>query len=133
MSGNATDRYRYRNLFDLMSDALTQDCMFFLSAEISIPVGNSVPLRATIKKPGSYTPANFKSSDNRLYGYDIISFIESGSPFDTMSAEIINYNNLGFARQNFGFDPRTGVAAVTLDKEIEHYYMDMRAITEQMH
>jgi hypothetical protein len=61
-----------------------------------------------------------------VYGYDMVIRLGSNIDFTGMSAEIINTQEIEIVRQNFGFELPNGITSVTLDMNVEHYYIEVR-------
>ena len=51
-----------------------------------------------------------------------------GSIFDSVTASISGAEHINIVRQNFGFDPASGILDVPLDLENLHYYIERRVV-----
>jgi hypothetical protein len=135
LAANPASRYNRSGYGDgldgIFAEMLHHDRVFYLKAEVSIPAGGSVTLRADMIKAGSFDYYCARTENEGLYGYDTVTKLGSNLAFSALRAELLNPEQIEIARQNFGFDIANGVTAVTLDMNVEHYYMEVRAATGQ--
>jgi len=112
-------------LEDAFSYTFTRDRVFYLTADITIPAGESVALNVEMIKAGSYD-FYMKGGENiGVYGYDIMTNLDSGFTFDSMTTEILGIEDINIVRQNFDFDCENGIVDVPLDSDIPHYYIEI--------
>jgi len=50
--------------------------------------------------------------------------------FDSLTAELTNTEGIEIVRQNYGLDLVNGLTKVSLDPEIEHYFVEIRRVSE---
>ena len=102
------------------------DRVFYLEAEVTIPAGESVILTAEMLKAASFdfNCANTKNRD--VYGYDMMTELGSKLLCTGQSAHLEDRGQIKIVRQNFGFDLKTGVKTVELDRLEEHYYLEVK-------
>ena len=102
------------------------DRVFYLEAEITIPAGESVRLAAEMVKEGSYDFYCAHTENQGVYGYDMVTALGSNLNCTEQTAVLKERGQLEIVRQNFGFDPGSGVDRVTLDPRQEHYYLEVK-------
>ena len=115
-------RYEDGNL-DLMDVTNTQRIIF---AEFEIELGENQTRQITISsyKQGSYDfygPRN----DQGLFGYDLVTSLDSSIELDKFETEIIDYGKLDIAEGNFAFDLEKNIRSLSLSKDIDRYYMEV--------
>jgi len=126
LSDNVAFRYQYGMLEEIFMEVLVMDRVFYLTAEIGIPAGGSVELRADMIKPGSFLYPGFGSPEALIvYGYDMLTQLDPSLTFNSLTAGISGTNRIEIVRQNFGFDIRNGISNLTLDSNVPHYYLEV--------
>lgn len=121
--------YDWAGSLDMMIyDALVVDRVFYAAVEVTIPAGESVTLTARQEKPYSYDFYGAGSGREALDGYDLVTRLGSVLSFTEQIAHVETRGLVEIVEQNFGFDVENGVTTVTLDPEIEHYYMNVVVI-----
>ena len=130
LSGAPMDRYADGRLDDMLSEALHQDRVLYLSFPVTIPAGGSAEVECAFRKVPSYDFGGSGSENEGLQGYDLVTGLGSSLAFARQSAELVNLENVEITGQDFGFDPENGVTSVELDLEQEHYYLEIRPIEE---
>lgn len=115
-------RYEDGNI-DLMDVTNTQRIIF---AEFEIELGENQTSQITISsyKQGSY---DFYGERNEqgVFGYDLLSKINSSIDLDKFETEIIDYDKLDMAEGNFAFDLEKNIKSLSLSKDQDHYYMQL--------
>ena len=116
-------RYENGNL-DLMDVTNTQRIIF---AEFEIDLGANQTSQITIKsyKQGSYDFYG-ERSEQKIYGYDLLTRIGSSIDLDKFETEIIDYDKIDIWEGNFGFDLEKNIKSLSLSKDQDHYYMEVR-------
>lgn len=116
-------RYENGNL-DLMDVTNTQRIIF---AEFEIDLGANQTSQITIKsyKQGSYDFYG-ERSEQKKYGYDLLTRIGSSIDLDKFETEIIDYDKIDIWEGNFGFDIEKNIKSLSLSKDQDHYYMEVR-------
>lgn len=126
LSTSVRDRYELGMLEDIISETKNLDRVFYLEFPVTIPAGESVSMMASLHKRPSYD-FHCSGSDNvGIQGYDMVTRLGSNLHFKTLMAEITNIGDIKIIRQNFGFNPSTGITKVTLDPAIKHYYLEIK-------
>ena len=126
LSDSVIGRYDTGMLEDIFSEARGMDRVFYLTAEVEIPAGESVSIDVSFIKPGSFD-FFFKGSRNiGLYGYDILTTLGSNLLFESTTATIVGSDRIEIVRQSFGFDLGNGVLSVALDAEKPHFFLEVR-------
>lgn len=116
-------RYENGNL-DLMDVTNTQRIIF---AEFEIDLGANQTSQITIKsyKQGSYDFYG-ERSEQKIYGYDLLTRIGSSIDLDKFETEIIDYDKIDIWEGNFVFDLEKNIKSLSLSKDQDHYYMEVR-------
>ena len=130
LSGAPMDRYMDGRLDDMLSEALHQDRVLYLSFPVTVPAGGSARVECRLWKEPSFDFGCSGSENEGLQGYDLTTRLGSSLSFTRQSAALVNTGNVAITGQDFGFDLETGVTAVELDVEREHYYLEIRPIRE---
>ena len=115
-------RYEDGNL-DLMDVTNTQRIIF---AEFEIELGENQTSQITISsyKQGSYDYYGERNEQD-VFGYDLLSKINSSIDLDKFETEIIDYDKLDMAEGNFAFDLEKNIKSLSLSKDQDHYYMQL--------
>jgi len=116
------DFWRYGMLEDVFSDVKHIQRIMYLTAEITVPAGESVELSADMTKDASI---DFTGAGKDRNGYDMVTRLGSVLDFTRQTASISGTEHIKILNQNFGFDIDNGVTSVELDLSKEHYFMDV--------
>lgn len=123
------DRYQWMTLDDLISEAHTMQRIMYQKGEITIPAGGTIELNSSFGKGASYDFYSAGASGNQgVVGYDMVTKLGSDLNITDQYAGIRLPANVQIIRQNFGFDPENGVTTVELDREQEHYYLELKPV-----
>lgn len=117
-------------LEDFISESFSMDRVSWVSAQVTIPAGGSVTVEAAFAKAGSFDYACAHTNNRGVYGYDLVSKLGSNLACTEQTATLEDRGLIEIVRQNFGFDLENGVNTVTLDPEQEHYYLEVKRLTE---
>lgn len=130
LSDDPAERYSAwgGSLDNMISDALVTDRVFYAAVEVTIPAGESVTLAARQEKSHSYDYYGAGSGREALDGYDLVTRLGSVLTFTGQTAHVETRGLVEIVEQNFGFDVENGITTVTLDPEIEHYYMNVAVL-----
>ncbi len=114
-------------LEDVLSMMDHSQRVFWAEAEVSIPTGGSRTLTATFQKEPSYdyVCSGTPNAESGLRGYDMMPWLDTNLTFSAQRATLEDRGLVEIARQNFGFDPETGVKQVDLSPDIAHYYLEV--------
>lgn len=129
LSDSGVERYHNGWLTDM--DVTIVNRVFYLEAEIAIPAGESVTLTAEMTKEGSYDFYCAHTENRGVYGYDMVTGLSSNLNCTKQTAVLEDRGQIEIVRQNFGFDLERGVTQVALDLEQEHYYLEVRRLSEE--
>ena len=127
---DTVDRYANGRLDDILSEAMSQQRVLYLAVPVTIPAGNTLELTFTLWKEPSFDYGCSGSENVGLQGYDLVTRLGSCLDFTAQTAALVNSDSIEILRQNFGFDLENGIKTVTLDPAQEHYYLEVRRITE---
>lgn len=116
-------RYENGNL-DLMDVTNTQRIIF---TEFEIDLGENQTSQITINsyKQGSYDFYG-ERNDQKIYGYDLLTRINSAIDVDKFETQITDYDKLTIGEGNFTFDLEKNIRSLVLSKDQDHYYMEVR-------
>jgi len=113
-------------LEDLFSYTRSRDRVFYLTAEITIPAGESVTLNIEMIKHGSYDFYVKGGGNIGVYGYGILTNLNTGLAFDSVTAQITGHERIEITQQNFDFDFEQNILTVPLDLGTAHYFIEVR-------
>ena len=115
-------RYDDGNL-DLMDVTNTKRIIF---AEFEIELGENQTSQINISsyKQGSYDFYGGRN-DQGVFGYDLVTSLDSSIELDKFETEIIDYGKLEIGEGNFAFDLEKNIRSLSLSKDIDHYYMEV--------
>lgn len=115
-------RYEDGNL-DLMDVTNTQRIIF---AEFEIELGEDQTSQINISsyKQGSYDFYG-QRNDQGVFGYDLLTSLDSAIEVDKFETEIIDYSKLDLVEGNFAFDLEKDIKSLVLSKDQDHYYMEV--------
>lgn len=114
------------DLEDVFSSALSSNRVFYLTADLSIPAGESVALNIEMMKAGSYDFYMKGEQNIGLYGFDLLTNFIFGIVFESTTAELRGIENIDIVLQNIGFNRDNGILNVSLDSETPHYFIEVR-------
>lgn len=129
LSDYPAERYHTGRLDDL--DFAYMDRVFYLEAQVTIPAGGSVILTAEMTKEGSYDFYCAHTKNRGVYGYDMVTKLGSNLSCRSQAAVLEDRGQIEIIWQNFGFDLTNGVNRVSLDPDQEHYYLEVKRISEE--
>ena len=118
------------NLTDLGSQVLTGDRVCYLEASVTVPAGGSLTLTASLTKAASHDYAG-GGGETGLRGYDLVTTLGSNLRFTRQEAIIEDRGLVEIVEQNLGFDLAAGIRRVELSLDEPHYYLTVRARTEE--
>lgn len=122
-----TDRYDMGWLSEI-SEVSHVDRVCYLTAEITIPAGESVTLNAAMRKAGSFDYYCAHTEKQGVYGYDMVTQLGSTLTFTQQTAKLEDRGQIEIVGQNFGFDLANGITSVTLDLSQDHYWIEVRKV-----
>ena len=128
LSSSGTERYSTGYLEDLVSDVRSIDRVCWLKAEITLPAGASVTVRAQMNKEESYDFYCAHTENRGVSGYDLVTALGSNLVCTGQRATLEDRGQIQIIRQNFGFDLEAGIRTVTLDPAVEHYYLEVKRL-----
>ena len=118
------------DLMDLGSQVLTADRVCWLEAPVTVPAGGSLTLTASLTKAASHDYAG-GGGETGLRGYDLVTTLGSNLRFTRQEALIEDRGLVEIVEQNLGFDLAAGIRQVELSLDEPHYYLTVRARTEE--
>jgi hypothetical protein len=127
LGSSPKDRYDWMRLDDLIGESYTMERVMYLTAQVTIPAGQSIELQSRFIKGASYDFACAGPKENKgVTGYDMMTKLGSSLKFTEQKASISLPQNYEIIRQNFGFDAAKGITEVGLDLAQERYYMEIK-------
>ncbi|WP_343209400.1 hypothetical protein [Anaerolentibacter hominis] len=124
------ERYQTGMLEDIIAETSIHKRICYLTLDITIPAGESVEVKAELKKEPSFDFGGSGSDKIGVRGFDMVTTLGSRLDFTNQTAEIRHSENVEITAQTFGFDLENGIEKVTLDLNTEHYYLDVRDKTD---
>lgn len=124
LSENPAERYQNGRLDDLFEDALGQNRVFYLAAEVTVPAGGTVAVTAEFAKAANADFPGSGSDNQDVLGYDLVTTLGSRLTFTGQTARLAGWEETEIVRQNYGFDLAAGVTKVRLTEE--HFYLEIR-------
>lgn len=100
----------------------------YAAAQVRIPAGESIVVKATMNKGGSFDYACAHTADQGIYGYDMMTKLGTNLALQESYATIMDYGQIEIVRQNFGFDLAGNIRTVLLDMGEEQYYLEVRPV-----
>ncbi len=110
-----------------MNDVDSQQRVFYLSAQVTIPAGGRVEVSASLRKAAS---TDFIGPGKNRSGYDMVTRLGSSLTFTGQRASLSHTEDIEITEQNFGFDLDSGIDTVALDVEREHYFLEVKRRSE---
>ncbi|MBQ1603617.1 MAG: hypothetical protein II079_07085 [Oscillospiraceae bacterium] len=118
------ERYDTGMLEDVF-EAYSMQRVMYAAFDVTIPAHGSVSVTATMHKDNS---CDFIGKKKNVDGYDLATRLGSTLTFTGQRASVSNTEEIRIAENSFGFDLDAGVTQVTLDPEVEHYWMQVEKI-----
>lgn len=114
-------------LDDLIDESYIMNRVMYLTAQVTVPSGQSIEVDSKFIKGASYDFACAGLEENKgVTGYDMMTELDSDLEFTQQKASINLPLSYEIIRQNFGFDLANGITEVTLDMAQERYYLKIR-------
>lgn len=110
-------------LNDYISLGLYADRMMYLRFPVTVPTGGSVNVTAQLVK---YASTSHMSGEDDHEGYDLMTALGSVLPITKQTVRMVNTEAVELIDNNFGFDWDNGITEVTLDPNVEHYWMKVK-------
>ena len=129
LADDPMERYQWGDIEPMDVNIMSR--VFYLEAEVTIPAGESVTLTAKMTKEGSYDFDCAHTENRGVCGYDMVTGLGSNLNCTKQTAVLEDRGQIEIVRQNFGFDLERGVTQVALDLEQEHYYLEVRRLSEE--
>lgn len=98
----------------------------YLETQVIIPAGESITITASMSKEPSYDYYCAHTENRGVNGYDMVTKLGTNLHITNTTANIEDRDMIEIVRQNFGFDLDGGIRTVSLDVEVEHYYLEVR-------
>lgn len=133
LSDDPAERYAmwYGSLDMMLGDAWVVDRVCYAAFEVTVPAGESVTVTAQLTKEHSYNFWGAGYGRENVDGYDFLTGDASRLLFTEQTAELLTHGCVEVTEQNFGFDPENGVTEVTLDRDAEHLYLNVRKMDDE--
>lgn len=106
------------------------DRVCWLETQVTVPAGGSITVEASFAKPASFNYTCTNTEYRGVYGYDLVTKLGSNLTCTEQTATLEDRGLIQIIWQNFGFDLENGVNTVTLDPAEEHYYLEVKRLTE---
>ena len=99
--------------------------VMYAAFDVTVPAHGSVSVTATMHKDNS---CDFIGKKKNVDGYDLATQLGSTLAFTQQCASVSNTEPVRIVENNFGFNLDAGITQVTLDPEVEHYWMQVEKI-----
>lgn len=109
-------------LSSVLYEAVTNIRMLYSTFSVTIPAGEMVTVEAVFNQEPSTDIGGPKEPRE---GYDLATQLGSVLHFTEQTSSLTGWEHIEIKRQNFGFDLKRGITAVTLDISTQRYYMDV--------
>lgn len=117
--------YNVRYFSGHFNQIITDHRMMYLVFPVEIPAGQTVTVTASyIQEPS----CDISGPKEYREGYDMATRLGSDLNFTDLSASVSNTDLIRIGEQNFGFDLEQGITNVTLDLNVERYYLEIHFI-----
>ncbi len=103
----------------------------YLNASITIPAGESIAFSASMRKDASYDFYCASTENRNIKSYDLVAQLGSDLMFTSLTATLADHGQIEIIRQNFGFDLLSRSLTVNLDPSEEHYYLEVRRLSQE--
>ena len=113
----------------LMSDIQGRQRVFYLAVPVTAAEGDVI--EAGMRKAASFDFYCGDTKNRGVNGYDMVTQLGSSIRFTGQTAGVENFEECVIVGQNLGLDPEKGVFRVELDVDAEHYYLEVRRVTEK--
>ncbi len=110
-------------LNDYISLGLYADRVMYLTFPVTIPAGESVNVTAQMVK---YASASHMSDRDEHDGYDLMTTLGSVLNITKQTVVTVNMDGAELVDNSFGFDWENGITEVTLDPNVQHYWMKVK-------
>lgn len=98
----------------------------YLERSVTVPAGESIVIKASMKKDASFDYYCAHTENRGINGYDMVTRLGSSLHITDTTAHIQDRDMIEIVRQNFGFDLENGVKTVELASDVEHYYLEVK-------
>ena len=98
----------------------------YLEGTVIIPAGESIMIKAFMKKDASFDYYCAHTENRGINGYDMVTRLGSSLHITDTTAHVKDHDMIEIVRQNFGFDLENDVKTVELTEDAEHYYMEVK-------
>ena len=89
---------------------------------VTVPAGESVVVEAVFTQEPS---TDIGGPKRHREGYDLVPSFGSSLQFTEQTSSLSGWEYIAIEKQNFGFDLKKGITAVTLDLDVERYFLDV--------
>lgn len=123
LSDDPAERYDTGRLDDVLWEAGTMTRVMYLTAEVTVPAGESVAVTAALVKNASYDFYGSGSDRVGLCGYDVATTPDGLLDYTGMTLRVINGETVEITDQNCGLTLADGTAEAAVDQSGGLYYM----------
>ena len=113
----------YDDISDLFADLDNRPRVLYLTFTVTVPAHGQTQVSAAMHRKGH---SDYTGKKQDRCGFDLTTGLGSRLTFTEQRASLSNWEDFRIVDQNFGFDLRRGVTTVTLDPQVEYYWMDIR-------
>ena len=114
---------RIRLIEALFYDVITEPRMIYHIFPVEIGPSESVTVEAAfIQEPS----LDISGPNDYREGYELATKLGSNLHFTSLASSLSNTDIIELGEQNFGFDIENNITEVTLDLQVERYYLEVR-------
>lgn len=113
----------FKYISGLFYEVITERRMMYLVFPVTLEVGQSITVEASyVQEPSSDSggPKEYRE------GFDLATKLGSDLNFTYLSSSLSHTDPIELGEQNFGFDLENGITEVTLDLNVERYYLEIK-------
>lgn len=114
---------RTRVIESLFYDVITEPRMMYFVFPVEVGIGQSVTVEASFIQEPSH---DLSGPKHYREGYDMATKLGSDLHFTGLTASLSNTSPIELGKQNFGFDLVNGITEVTLDLQVDRYYLEVK-------
>lgn len=110
----------HRILSEIFGAVLSEEVLIYDVFTVTLEPGETASVEITHRRTGSRDHGGMESATE---GYDMATRLGSSLSLETQSASLSGSQYIRITEQNFGFNPDAGILSVSLDPEMERYYL----------
>ena len=114
---------RIRMIEGLFYEVVTEPRIMYLVFPVELKAGQSITVEASyIQEPS----LDISGPKHYREGYELATKLGSDLHFTDLTSSLSNTDIIELGEQNFGFDLEKGITDITLDLQVDCYYLEVR-------